>query len=255
MPSPSLAVVAPIAEAAADHPRGVEILQGDLFDVGLAALLQLVQYESLSGWLEVARRGVITLHKGQATDARCGALRGLYAVRELLFHRGGRFSLRRGATEPAPGGVVENVTFALMDAYRMRDEFARVSDCTFRPAPARPWPGGDAPLDHVVARCDGRRTLAQALQAAGEPWTPVIDPLLQAIADGRLERADAVTHLRDDLPASEDFFELVDRGRDLMRQGEHRSAHAVLLRALAMRPDDRVVQQNLRALAQRLQQS
>lgn len=253
MPSPSLAVVATVAEIA-EHPRGVEILQGDLFDVGLAALLQLAQYESLSGWLEVARRGVITLHKGQATGARCGELRGLYALRELLFHRGGRFSLRRGATEPAPGGVVENVTFALMDAYRMRDEFARVSDCTFRPASARPWPAGDAPLDRVVARCDGRRTLAQALQAAGEPWTPVIDPLLHAIAEGRLERADVIP-LRDEVPATEDFFELVDRGRDLMRQGEHRSAHAVLLRALAQRPDDRVVQQNLRALAQRLQQS
>jgi hypothetical protein len=249
---PSLAVVANVEEAA-DRPRGVEILQGDLFEVGLAALLQLAQYEALSGWLEVARRGAITLYKGQAVDSRCAALRGLDALRELLFHRGGRFSLRRGATEP-PGGPALSVTFALMDAYRLRDEFARVSDCAFRAPPARPWPDVGAPVDRVVARCDGRRTLAQACQAADEPFTLVIDPLLHAIGDGRLERADLVHAARDDLPAGADFFELVDRGRDLMRQGEHRSAHAVLLRALALRPDDRVVQQNLRALAQRLQQ-
>lgn len=255
MGSLSLAVVANIAETAPDHARGVEILQGDLFEVGLASLLQLAQHESLSGWLEVARRGVVTLHKGQAIEARCGGLRGLYALRELLFHRGGRFSLRRGATELPPGGTVESVTFALMDAYRMRDEFARVSDCAFRTPPARPWHDTGGPLDAVVARCDGRRTLAQACQAAGEPFTLVIDPLLQAIGEGRLERADVVVAPREELPTAEDFFELVDRGRDLMRQGEHRSAHAVLLRALALRPDDRVVQQNLRALAQRLQQS
>ena len=51
--------------------------------------------------------------------------------------------------------------------------------------------------------------------------------------------------------ASDDYFELVDRARDLLRVAEFEVAERLLLRALQVRPGDRVVQQNLRVLARR----
>ena len=52
-------------------------------------------------------------------------------------------------------------------------------------------------------------------------------------------------------PFSDDYFELVDRARELLRVAEFEVAERLLLRALQVRPGDRVVQQNLRVLAKR----
>jgi len=230
--------------------RGVEILSGDLRDISLSSLLQLAQYEGASGWLRVARRGEIALRRGHVLDARCGALGGIEALRELLFHRGGRFSLLRGEPDCPP--AVDNVTFAVMDAYRLRDEWTRLADVVLAPASALPWRPTGGLLDSVVVHFDGQRSVADALAAAPDApscTTLLLDALLDALRLGLLRRVTAPVQ-----PASEpelDFYELIDRARALMRGANDEAAERLLRRALALRPDDRVAQQNLRALSQR----
>lgn len=229
------------------HPGGVEILSGDLSDIGLTSLLQLAQYESISGWLSVPRRGEIVLERGHVLNARCGPLTGLEALRELLFHRGGRFSLLRG--EPKVPRVIENVTFAVMDAYRLRDEWARVAGLVLQPAGGPMWRPTGGLLDTLVVHLDGRRTVAEAVAAASGGATLLLDALLDALHLGLLVRLAAPAAPRDE-PAL-DFYELIDRAQTLMRGGNYETAEQHLHRALALRPGDRVAQQNLRALSQR----
>ena len=233
------------------RPLGIEILHGDLFEIGLTSLLYLAHFETLTGWLVVGARGLITLHRGQPGFTRAGELRGAGALRELLFHRGGRFSLIRGTPEDDPHGPLDNTTAVMMDAYRLRDEWARIAPLVLRPAPAWSPP---RPLRATVARLDGRRTLADAARDSDDPLTPQIDLLMQALADGALERLGAPVSAPAAAIDSDDFYGLQDRGREHMRRGEHEAARVALERALALRPDDRVVQQNLRALAQRQRQ-
>ena len=238
-----------------ERPRGVEVLTGDLFEISLASLLNLVQHEALTGWLSVARRGAITLKKGQLRSARCGPLDGIDGLRELIFHRGGHFSLVRGEPAESDDPPITCGTFALMDAYRLRDEWARLAPMSLRTAGGCAWQPTGGPIDQVATRFDGRRTVAEAVRAGDGPLTPLIDPLLQALTNGLLERvARPETAAQPAGPQSNDFYELVDLGRERMRRGEHEAAQTLLLQAMALRPDDRVVQQNLRALAQRLRQ-
>ncbi len=237
--------------------RGVEILAGDLFEISLASLLFLVQYEAINGWLTITKRGVVTMTKGQLSSARCGSLRGHDALRELLFHRGGHFSIVRGEPSGTEGPAVTNPTFAMMDAYRMRDEWNRLAPQILRAPAARPWHATGGPIDATVGQFDGHRSVAEALRSQDGALCPLIDPLLAAIASGQLERisGDAAAAAVPPSAASNDFYELVERGRDRVRRGEYKPAHDLLTQALALRPDDRVVQQNLRALVQRLRQS
>lgn len=65
------------------------------------------------------------------------------------------------------------------------------------------------------------------------PPSAVLDPSLVQVLDG------------------EDYHDLMDRARDLLRVAEFAAAELLLLRALAHRPGDRVAQQNLRVLARR----
>lgn len=239
-------VKAPIATTDL-HPGGVEILSGDLSDISLTSLLQLAQYEAISGWLCVARRGEIVMDKGQVLDAKCGPLTGVEALRELLFHRGGRFSLLRG--EPKDSRVIENVTFAVMDAYRLRDEWARIAGVVLRPAGGQMWRPTGGLLDTFVVHFDGHRTVGEAVAVAAGCATLMLDALLDAIHLGLLVRV-AAPAARNDEPAL-DFYELIDRAQTLMRGGNYETAEQLLHRALALRPDDRVAQQNLRALSQR----
>ena len=51
--------------------------------------------------------------------------------------------------------------------------------------------------------------------------------------------------------ATGDYFELVDRARDLLRTAEFDAAELLLRRALELRPGDRVARQNLQVLAKR----
>lgn len=234
------------------------LLRGDLRDISLPSLLQLAQAEAITGWIRITGRGEIALIKGQVGQVACGTLSGVEALRELAFPVDGRFTLARGE----PGGVrcADNITFALMDAYRLRDEWNRLAGVVLRPVADRPWKPTGGGLDEVVLDLDGRRSLAEILRGRPRCVTLLLDALLDAINLGLIERvigprttapAPTLTLVEPAVETSEDFDDLVERGRALARQGELVAAEAALQRALAQRPDDRVVQQNLRALARR----
>lgn len=233
--------------------RGREIMSGELGELSLAAILQLVLYEAVSGWLTIPDDGQITLQRGHVIDARCGRLAGVEALRELLFLEGGRFVLTRG--EPPPGLPIDNVTFATVDAYRLRDEWSRLRDVVLRPIAGAAWRPTGGHLDDVHAELDGRRTLAEIVQARGGGVTLLLDAIVDALALGLLEKVAVAGEARVAAEVTIDpdlgFFDLVDRGRDHLRAGDLDAAEAILRRALALRPDDRVVQQNLTALALR----
>lgn len=233
-------------------PQGREILGGELAEISLSSLLQLAQYEALSGWLAIPSHGYIALHGGHVVGSRCGRLAGLEALRELLFHRGGRFVVLRG--EPLQEHPLDNITFAVMDAYRLRDEWGRLREMILRPVGGPRWRPTGGLLDVLASRLDGRRTLADAI-AGIEPVTLALDAVLDALDIGLLEEVTrppgAATLQLVPEAENESYFELLDRGRDLMRRGSYDAAESALRRALALRPDDRVVLQNLRALEHR----
>lgn len=232
---------------------GIEIVAGDLFELSMAALLHLAQFEALTGWLVVGQRGVVSVRKGQVCGARSGPLRGFAALKELLFHRGGRFSLRRGEPETS-GEAPLNPTHAIMEAYRLRDEWARLATMVLAVPQGRPWQASGDAIDAVVARLDGHLSLAEVVRAPG-PMTPLVDALLLALAQGRLERVGRAREAAAPVAAGGDFYELVEQAHALIRGGSLERAQALLQQAQALRPDDGVVQQNLRALALRLRHS
>ncbi|MDC0720331.1 DUF4388 domain-containing protein [Nannocystis bainbridge] len=239
------------------RPRTTELLRGDLRDVSLVSLLQLAQVEAISGWLRIEGRGEITLLKGHVGLVACGRLSGVEALRELAFHDRGRFVLARG--EPAGDRCGDNVTFALMDAYRLRDEWKRLADAVLRRVGERPWKPTGGPFDPIVLELDGRRTLAELVDPNPGIATLVIDAALDALRLGAIERVPEAQRRPPPLTVidgsdagdPEDPDDLLDRGRDLARRGDYDGAEALLRRALARRPDDRIAQQNLRALARR----
>ena len=246
-----------VAAAALPFPRprpplGREIMSGELGEISLAAILQLALYEAVSGWLAVPTDGLITLMRGHVIDARCGNLVGVEALRELLFLAGGRFVLTRG--EPPPGLPIDNVTFASVDAYRLRDEWARLRDTVLRPIAGTTWQPAGRGLDHLGDALDGRRTLAEVVQRCGGGVTLILDAVIDALALGLLERVKpdaAAAPAEPVIDPGLGFFDLVDRGRDRLRAGDLDAAEHLLRRALELRPDDRVVLQNLAALAHR----
>lgn len=228
------------------HRSGAEIVSGQLGPVSLGALLHLAHYEGLSGWLCVARRGEIEIERGTVLDAVCGGLTGFDALRELVFHRGGRFSFVGGETRGR--SVIENATLALLDAYRLRDEWAKVAGLVLQPASGG-WQATGSALDGLVPLLDGRRTTAEAVAECGGYVTALLDALSAALGRGLLVRVAAPGDASAE--AGVDFYELLDRAQGFMRGGNYEAAEGLLRRAIALRPDDRVAQQNLRAVLQR----
>lgn len=242
--------------------QAVALLDGELKDISLPSLLQLAQAEAITGKIEVHGRGQIGLIKGHVGTVACGTLSGIEALRELAFHDRGHFSLLRG--EPDGDRCADNVTFALMDAYRLRDEWNRLAGVVLRRVADRPWKPTGGLLDEVVLDLDGRRPLAEILRHRPRGVTLLLDALLDALGLGLLERvpvgrgeappptltlAPPVPEPEPPPPGPVDFDELVERGRALIRGRDLDAAEALLRQALALRPDDRVVGQNLRALA------
>ena len=224
--------------------REREVLSGDLSDVGLATLLQVVQMEGLSGWIRVRGRGAITLVKGQVVGAECGELRGSDALLELLFADHGRFEVVQGSPAAAP--PLPGVTFAVMDAYRLRDEWERLGGLVLRRIGGTQWRPTGAAIDAVMAEIDGVRSLRSLVAGLGVSPTQIIDAARDAIDIGLIEAA-AVVQAPE---VHGDLHELLDQSREAMRRGDLVGAIRLLEQALLVDPSSRVAQQNLRRLCQ-----
>ena len=251
--------------------EGREILRGEFGDFGVVGLLRLVRSEALCGRIEIAGLGTIELDSGQVVAAECGRLRGRPALREILFRAAGRFSVIRGA--PSGGEPFGDIEVDFIDAARHRDEWARLRAKVLRRA-IDPGAAASPEVAAVLAALDGSRTTEAAVAATVGAASLVLDGILAAMSRREVVevRAPRRATVRDDEEApSLDVAEppapsataeaaataapadpeaLIEEGRGRMRAGDLDGAEALLLQALALRPGDRVLQQNLRRIAE-----
>lgn len=238
-----------------------EVLCGDLTQVGLANVLQVAQQERISGWVRAVGRGTITLVHGDVVDARCGGSSAGDALRELLFADHGRFLVVAGEPEPAP--PMAGFVLAVIDGCRLREEWERLGPAVLSPIDGASWRPTGGAVDVVMRGLDGRRTLEAIVEECGLTPPQVVDGILEALEFGLVSicgkgarppardeaSVEAVDAVEPGAPLM-DFHECLDRGRDALRRRDFAGAEALFERALALRPGDRIAQQNLRRLAE-----
>ncbi|MCB9568207.1 MAG: DUF4388 domain-containing protein [Myxococcales bacterium] len=266
---------------------GEKILSGELADISLPTLLHLLEIENVTGWLLLDRRARIDFAKGHVIAASIGSRHGVEALREILFQEGSRFEVCRG--EPRPEQGIERVAFAVMDAFRLRDEWARIEGSVLRLVGGQMWRPTGTEVDALMDRIDGESSLRELVALTGVPVTMAIECVLDALTLGlvevvkvrpKAERAEPspATPIPEAARASEpgpapapaaspapapaevvtraleiegvDFYELLDRARASMRRGALDEAEALVEAALRLRPEDRVARQNLRRIHQ-----
>lgn len=238
------------------------VMSGDLEYVRLGALLHLAETEMLSGRISFEDHGHVEIDRGHPVAAACGDdLGGIDAMRELFFCDRGSFELR--LADDIQGDSLGPVIALVMDGCRLVDEWERLATMHLVWDPT--WEDGadDAlrPLirrvEGVLGALDGSRSLAQVIAARGRHRSRVTDPLRILLEAGHLEEveppegatdaaASTVTPVPGTVPADGDYDELVARGRELLRGGDLDAAEERFLSALELRPNDRVVAQNLR---------
>ena len=110
-------------------------LEGDLVQLPLVDLLQILAVNRRSGRLALGRggtRGTIALSEGRITDASAGKVRGEKALGRLLPLREGAFAFAPGA--PGPGPIARRVEELVLDGLRQADEKARLGAALPGPA-------------------------------------------------------------------------------------------------------------------------
>jgi hypothetical protein len=181
--------------------------------VSLTGFVQLVEMERRTCTLFVAaeRRGTLGFSGGRLVDAQCGEHDGEPAALEILGWPVTTFAYQ-GVLTARPATIGRSLTELLLEAARLGDEGARTDTRT------------DA--DVSFNEFDFRDEVPEP--PANAPTPPPATPV-----------------------ETDDYYELLDRAREQLRAADIDGAEALLLRALRVRPGDRVVQQNLRALARR----
>ena len=187
--------------------------------VSLTGFVQLVEMERRTCTLFVAaaeRRGTLSFGCGRLVDAQCGERDGEPAALEILGWPITSFAYQ-GVVTARPATIRRSLTELLLEAARLGDESARANAET----------DADVAFDEFEFRDEVPDPPARA--PAPPPATPPPETP----------------------PETGDYYELLDHAREQLRAADIDAAEALLLRALRVRPGDRVVQQNLRALARR----
>lgn len=265
---------------------GREILRGDLSGFGLIALLQIAEIERINGWIHVSG-GSIALAAGTVVGASFGAFSGVDALRELLFGAAGRFSVVRGEVS-ACEAIADITSEAMESCRRRdewsrlsgktlrRSERGRAlagegplgavlgeldgvrslaeALQRARATPTQVIDGVVAALargDLAEVRNVVRQTIIddddEAPIGATPPRAPepAVDAAVDAAREAEAKVAAAVAAAVADDP---DFDALMARSRDARRVGEFDVAEALIRRALALAPGDRVALQNLKRI-------
>lgn len=182
--------------------------------VSLAGFVQLVEMERRTCTLFVAmaeRRGTLGFSGGRLVDAQYGERDGEPAALEILGKPVTAFAFQ-GVLTARPATIRRSLTELLLEAACLGDESARTD--TRKEA------------DVAFNEFDFRDEVPEP--PANAPTPPPASPA-----------------------ETDDYYDLLDRAREQLRAADIDAAEALLLRALRVRPGDRVVQQNLRALARR----
>jgi CheY-like chemotaxis protein len=163
------------AEASRAAAPETRELEGNLAQIPLVDLLQILSVNHKTGRLRVERdgeRGELVLSEGRPVDAEVGAATGEKAVYRLLARREGQFSFQPGPV-PAEGRIRRRLDELLLEGLRQADEMARL--LPELPAPgervelspgASELPAGLHPVTEQVARLlESPCTLQQVLDA------------------------------------------------------------------------------------------
>jgi DNA-binding response OmpR family regulator len=170
----------------ADAARGaadVRHLEGDLAQMPLTDLLQILAMNRKAGRLRLDRngeRGEIALSAGQPVAARVGAALGEKAFFRLLARPGGQFSFQAGSVPgsvPDAGPIARRLEELLLDGIRQADELARLEGALPPPeavlslaSPGAPIPRGLQPVtEEVVRLLEVPRSFAELLDLATAP--------------------------------------------------------------------------------------
>ncbi len=157
-----------------------EVLAGDLESISLASIVQFVEADGLSGRLDLGV-GHLVFSEGNLVEAQCLSLEGTAAAVEALVRVRGRFVLRLGDVPAAP--PLAEVVSLVLESCRVLDELERFGGVCFRPSPRLV---GD--IHGLVARFDGKTSLAEILAADERGVVTVLDAVVQAIEKRHLDR-------------------------------------------------------------------
>lgn len=223
-----------------------DILSADPTKVSRASVFQLLDGLALSGRL-VAEAGGNELGwadfvDGKPVEAAVGATRGVDALYDLLVIDVAqvRFVSFPDGRQPRGLSPLADVLGLVMNGCRLRDEYVRMKPLVAAVSGPLP-PDLPSPVRAVVDRLDGVSPLGDAIFASGVSPAVVIDELRD------LFESQVLTHIATVAPPAPpvDFEEAVASGRRHFREGDLERAEADLLWAVAQRPEDRVVRQNL----------
>lgn len=235
----------------------LECIRGDLDRVSFASVLQLVEMEGHDGPVEVAN-GLLNFIGGQLVKARFLDLDGPSAAVEALVRAKGPFVVRASTVEVTGSPV--SVQHLILDSCRLVDDLRRYG--VLVPEATREAPAG---LEAVLAKADGRRSLASLIALSGVPVVRCLDLAIAAI-----DRRQVVTRKSDQVDDLElldvrptaiekttvvppsvpqgSFDELVFQARKLVRDRRYDDAEAALVQAVALEPGSRIAQQNLKRI-------
>ncbi|MCB9681759.1 MAG: DUF4388 domain-containing protein [Alphaproteobacteria bacterium] len=238
--------------------------------VTLAGLMQLVDMEGVTGWVDVGGHGGVATSDGLVVDAWYQGWHGTDALFELFLACGAMPCVVR-ETEVSDRSPLGPTSSLVLEACRRADEWGRIAGMRLAVVakPDAPEPAERARA--VMRHLDGTRPLFEAVERAGVPRhaaAHLLVPLIQAgvlvpqgplatvpplpsapkvvVPEPRPQGGQAVVDAAPPVAAGSDFYDWLEQGRMAMRAGDLEGAHACFTEALGMRPGDGVAAQNLR---------
>ncbi len=164
-------------------------LEGNLAQIPLVDLLQILSVNRKTGRLRIERegeRGEVALSSGQVVDAQAGAVCGEKALFRLLSRREGQFSFHPGPV-PAEGRVKRRLDELLLEGLRQVDELARL-------LPALPGPFERLELFVAASEIPGLHPVTEeVVQLLASPRT--LSDVLDGTTSTDLEAARALSTL------------------------------------------------------------
>lgn len=246
----------------------MQVLSADLRHLTLGSLLQLVESDQLSGSIRFEPEGSLVLRDGGVTDAVYGRLKGIDAALTLLMVRSHSAVVEVFETEARPA-IVDTMAL-IIDGARLSDDWGNLAPQVLGVRDGFDASSLPGEVQAVVAQIDGKAIVNEAVKRAGVDIILVVDDLLALKEDGHLrevapprpERVETLSATPPPAPrqamqapraAAEpelDFYDLLDLSRRALRSKDYGEALALLERAQALRPGDRMVLQNIRRIQQ-----
>lgn len=209
------------------------ILSGDLRKIGLPAVLQILLVERVSGTLTILPQGEVRLSSGHIIKASTPLLEGEEALIEILFRGGEKFEVCEEVFTTSTSLI--GLNHAVFEAYRVKDEWLKISRNIYqRGCPVAEFP---KPLQDFAQNLDGTHPVDELLE---ESPVKIIDSLLLAIREKKMRYRGRAEKL-----PKKGFYEWMDLARHRWKKKDFVGAEEAFLRARALRPTDKTVQQNL----------